>query len=62
MGAPGVEAEQNRSVRVEELAKVVVLRCKLARTSFTPMIVQVRSRTLPRERDVTTSSVSWTAR
>ena len=26
MGAPGVEAEQNRSVRVEELAKIVVLR------------------------------------
>ena len=29
VGAPGVEAEQNRSVRVEELAKIVVLRCRL---------------------------------
>ena len=29
MGAPFVEAEQDSSVRVEELAKVVVRRCRL---------------------------------
>ena len=54
MGAPFVETEQDSSVRVEELTKLVVGRCRLrlaeenwyhlllARTSFTPMIVQVR--------------------
>jgi hypothetical protein len=52
--APLVETEQDRSVRIEELAKLLVAgavsgwpksdwyHLKLARTSFTPMIVQVR--------------------
>ncbi len=52
MDAPFMETEEDSSVRVEELTKLVVGRCRwpkrdwyhlrLARTSFTPMIVQVR--------------------
>ncbi len=54
MRAPLVEAEQNRSVRIQDLAKVVMAwrrsraaqratrYVKLAGTSFTPMIVHVR--------------------
>ena len=54
VGAPFVETKQDSRVRVEELTKVIMGRWRvrlaeenwyhwrLARTSFTPMIVQVR--------------------
>jgi len=42
--APRVEAEQNGSISVQDLTKVVMgwRRLRLAETSLTPMIVHVR--------------------